>query len=69
MQKYLTTKEVCERFSISRITLNRWHTKTQYGVPFPLPALPSAGGGQKRYLTKEVNRWERMCIDKSKTAA
>ncbi len=68
LNKYLTSNEVCERFGITKQTLNRWEKGTQYGEPFPAPALPSVGGGMKRYLSKEVSRWERMCIDRYKTA-
>ncbi|MCU4496339.1 hypothetical protein [Acinetobacter ursingii] len=68
MSKYITSAEICERFRITKQTLNRWEKQTQWGLPFPAPALPSNGGCMKQYLLKEVNRWERLCTDKFKTA-
>lgn len=61
MQKYLTSKEVCEMFRITKRTLLRWHKKTQFGIPFPLPRLPSNGGGQSLYLTQDIIDWELAC--------
>lgn len=61
MQKYLTSNEVCEMFRITKRTLLRWHKKTQFGIPFPLPRLPSNGGGQSLYLTQDIIDWEMAC--------
>nr|WP_315043271.1 helix-turn-helix domain-containing protein [uncultured Moraxella sp.] len=63
MQKYLNSTEICEMFKISKRTLNRWHKNTQYGIPFPKPCLPSAGGGKNLYLSSEVEAWEIQCYN------
>lgn len=69
MSKYITSNAVCKMFDITKQTLNRWEDSTQFGKPFPAPALPSAGGSPKRYLVKEVRDWENYCINKAKKTA
>lgn len=68
MSKYLTSNEVCEMFGITKQTLNRWQKKTQYGIPFPAPALDSVGGSMKRYRTTDVIEWEEKCTNRKVTA-
>ena len=64
MAKYITSDQVCEMFGITKVTLWRWEIRTQWGIPFPAPALPSIGGSPKRYLTKDVSNWEKQCFGK-----
>ena len=59
MAKYITSDQVCEMFGITKVTLWRWEVKTQWGKPFPAPALASVGGGPKRYLLSDVRNWEK----------
>ena len=64
MAKYITSNQICETFDITKMTLWRWETMTPWGVPFPAPAFPPTRGSVKRYLTKEVNAWEKKCFGK-----
>ena len=64
MAKYITSDQVCEMFGITKVTLWGWEVKTQWGKPFPAPALASVGGGPKRYLLSDVRNWEKQCIGK-----
>ncbi len=40
MGKYITSAEICERFGITKQTLNRWEKMTQWGLPFPARLYP-----------------------------
>lgn len=51
---YWASGDLCERFGISRRTLNRW---TQV-KDFPAPALPGGYGSQSRWHADDVLEWE-----------
>ncbi|WP_433925083.1 helix-turn-helix transcriptional regulator [Vreelandella sp. 21] len=52
---YLTTREVCERYSIGRTTLYRWMQRKS--SPFPAPAI-SGNAGQNRWRIEDIENYE-----------
>lgn len=51
--KYLSTKQVCERFgNISSRTLTRWQKERNFPMPY------SSEGISNMYLISEIESWE-----------
>lgn len=55
--KYLTTKQVCNRFNISTRTLHRWRTG-EHASPFPSPKM-TGRGSNNRWLLSDIESWEK----------
>lgn len=51
---YITTSELLERYSITKVTLCRWKREEN----FPKPAVARRGRGQCQYFRKQVEIWE-----------
>lgn len=52
---YWTTKQLCQRFKISRRTIIRWMTRTD--KPFPQPRMRGVGNNN-RWAIEDVIAWE-----------
>lgn len=52
---YLTTRQVCERYSVGRTTLYRWMQREQN--TFPAPAI-SGTAGQNRWRIEDLEAYE-----------
>jgi predicted DNA-binding transcriptional regulator AlpA len=57
MDRYLTTKAVCERLNISRQTLHRWTTDPENDFPRPVCIGSPKRGGKRGYSEKALIRW------------
>lgn len=63
-EKYLTTKDLCNRYSCSSRTLLRWMERKNH--PFPKPRLTSSGSSN-RWAIEDIAEWEHS--ESQKTAA
>lgn len=54
---YMTTKQVCRRYSITPRTLSRWQDATAHHNAFPKPTR-QAIGSTNRWAIEAVMQWE-----------
>ena len=56
---YWSTKQICQRFNCTRMTIHRWMKREK--LPFPKPRF-TASGSQNLWAIDDVQQWEMDCV-------